>query len=108
MTFICMEMKRCDFFVVAVAHEFVIMTVPGSVYDNSVVSVDTSISAENKLNKTFVSFPKFHQLEYIALNKNAWWRHQMETFSALLAICAGNSPVTSEFRCTKAAAAELG
>ena len=22
----------------------------------------------------------------------AWWRHQMETFSALLAICAGNSP----------------
>ena len=25
------------------------------------------------------------------------WRHQMETFSALLAICAGNSPVTGEF-----------
>ena len=24
----------------------------------------------------------------------AWWRHQMETFSALLAICAGNSPVS--------------
>ena len=23
-----------------------------------------------------------------------WWRHQMETFSALLAVCAGNSPVT--------------
>ena len=23
----------------------------------------------------------------------AWWRHQMETFCALLAICAGNSPV---------------
>ena len=23
-----------------------------------------------------------------------WWRHQMETFSALLAICAGNSPGT--------------
>ena len=28
---------------------------------------------------------------------NTWWRHQMETFSALLAICAWNSPVTSEF-----------
>ena len=27
----------------------------------------------------------------------AWWRHQMETFSAPLAICAGNSPVTGEF-----------
>ena len=28
---------------------------------------------------------------------SAWWRHQMETFSALLAFCAGNSPVTGEF-----------
>ena len=26
-----------------------------------------------------------------------WWRHQMETFSTLLAICAGNSPVRVEF-----------
>ena len=26
-------------------------------------------------------------------NGGAWWRHQMETFSALLTICAGNSPV---------------
>ena len=26
-----------------------------------------------------------------------WWRHQLETFSALLAHCAGNSPVTGEF-----------
>ena len=26
-----------------------------------------------------------------------WWRHQMETFSVLLALCAGNSPVTGEF-----------
>ena len=28
---------------------------------------------------------------------HTWWRHQMETFSALLAICAGNSPVSGEF-----------
>ena len=27
---------------------------------------------------------------------NLWWRHQMERFSALLALCAGNSPVISE------------
>ena len=27
----------------------------------------------------------------------SWWRHQMETFSALLAICAGNSSVPGEF-----------
>ena len=29
--------------------------------------------------------------------KKTWWRHQMETFSALLALCVGNSPVTGEF-----------
>ena len=28
---------------------------------------------------------------------NTWWRHPMDTFSALLAICAGNSPVPGEF-----------
>ena len=28
---------------------------------------------------------------------SAWWRHQMETFSVLLVICAGNSPVPGEF-----------
>ena len=32
---------------------------------------------------------------YIVLS--AWWRHQIETFYALLAICAGNSPVPGEF-----------
>ena len=28
---------------------------------------------------------------------HSWWRHHDEKFSALLAICAGNSPVTGEF-----------
>ena len=28
---------------------------------------------------------------------HTWWRHQMGTFSALLALCAGNSPVNGEF-----------
>ena len=27
----------------------------------------------------------------------AWWRHQMETISASLAVCAGNSLITGEF-----------
>ena len=31
------------------------------------------------------------------LKLNMWWRHQMEKYSALLALCAGNSPVTGEF-----------
>ena len=29
--------------------------------------------------------------------EHSWWRHQMEAFSALLAICARNSPVPGEF-----------
>ena len=35
--------------------------------------------------------------EHSELQCTSWWRHQMETFSALLTICAGNSPVTGEF-----------
>ena len=50
-------------------------------------------------------FKRYHANGYSAFNKpvtrgvwlNTWWRHQMETFSALLAICVGNLPVTSEF-----------
>ena len=37
-----------------------------------------------------------HKIEAYSTN-GSWWRHQMETFSALLAICAGNSPVPGEF-----------
>ena len=46
---------------------------------------------------------RYNQIRYvdvpvIAVNpKWSRWRHQMETFFALLAICAGNSPVTGEF-----------
>ena len=31
----------------------------------------------------------------------AWWRRQMETFSVLLVVCAGSSPVTGEFPAQK-------
>ena len=46
--------------------------------------------------------PKHTQLPHFAVTAftnyiYSWWRHQMETFSALLAICAGNSPGTGEF-----------
>ena len=37
-------------------------------------------------------------LKWLFLNLvRAWWCHQMETFSALLALCAGNSPVPGEY-----------
>ena len=34
---------------------------------------------------------------YVVVVMTIWWRHQMQTFSALLASCAGNSPVPGEF-----------
>ena len=36
-------------------------------------------------------------IHYVTHWLTTWWRHQMETFSALLAICTGNSPVSGEF-----------
>ena len=36
-----------------------------------------------------------------------WWRHQMETFSALLVLCARNSPVTGEFPAQRSSDTEL-
>ena len=38
---------------------------------------------------------------------NRWWRHQMETFPALLVICAGDSPVNRWISRTKASDAKL-
>ena len=32
----------------------------------------------------------------ITFDDRSWWRHQIKTFSALLAICTGNSPVPGE------------
>ena len=33
--------------------------------------------------------------QHMFRTNKTWWRHQMETFSALLVLCAGNSPVNS-------------
>ena len=35
-------------------------------------------------------------MTYTCVCVTTWWRHQMETFSALRAFCAGNSAVTGE------------
>ena len=59
------------------------------------------LHATNVLDQIKFSVPiNWHLVQY-----NLWvlstfsprWRHQMETFSASLAICAGNSPVPGEF-----------
>ena len=43
------------------------------------------------------TFSHLHSVFYIKDNESCinipWWRHQMESFSALLGLCAGNSPV---------------
>ena len=47
---------------------------------------------------TTVRLPKWQWRNYEEYHAIlSWWRHQMETFSALLAICTGNSPVPGEF-----------
>ena len=38
-----------------------------------------------------------HGIHFSVVLNRSWWCHQMETFSTLLAICAGNSLVTGEF-----------
>ena len=39
----------------------------------------------------------YHFWSHFSPFVHTWWRHQMETFSTWLAICAGNSPVNGEF-----------
>ena len=57
---------------------------------------------------------KWVEVKWIELNihvrhqDNTWWRHQMETFFALLALCEGNSPVIGEFPSQRASNAGFG
>ena len=46
---------------------------------------------------SLISPSKIISLRGVVFPRSSWRRHQMETFSVLLAICAGNSPVSSEF-----------
>ena len=80
-----------------------ITVVDGLVHDRC------QVISNHTAGKAPVKFPSdssilTHNLSYfceilsdIETVKTSWWRHQMETFSALLALCAGNSPVTVEF-----------
>ena len=43
------------------------------------------------------SIPGASEGKMLGVFSSSWWRHQMETFSSLLTLCAGNSPVTGEF-----------
>ena len=52
---------------------------------------------EKKNPVSVVIWASVHRSSQVSGLLLSWWRHQVETFSALLAICAGNSPVTGEF-----------
>ena len=54
----------------------------------------------DSINYLWIIGPESHSLLKSVLSawrSSSWWCYQMETFSALLALCAGNSPVTGEF-----------
>ena len=48
-------------------------------------------------NMSSAILPQFYSSRGWVKGNSSWWRHQMVTFSALLALCAGNSPVAGEF-----------
>ena len=64
--------------------------------------VNNFLLIENK--HYFSQYNRFHHrcqmvriTPYEVQIPQSWWRHRMETFSALMAVCEGNSPVTGEF-----------
>ena len=52
------------------------------------------------------AFGEYHTPHGFLYRIYKWQRHQMKRFSALLARCEGNSPVTGEFRAQRASNAE--
>ena len=72
---------------------------------NGYITEDNYNLSENQSTLLIEAFPIVLRLAWTKLKPSCWmlwvsltwWRHQMETFSASLAICAGNSPVPGEF-----------
>ena len=68
-------------------------------------STGNRLPLQRTSNAESVPMPRLHYQKHDSMRKtchrkcvwHSWWRHQMETFSALLALCADNSPVTVEF-----------
>ena len=78
---------------------------PYSFYD-SLISIVTRVKASNFVVSTVtadghvqdIGHVQRQQWSYVTwLGCKLWWRHRMETFSALLAPCEDNTPVTGEF-----------
>ena len=57
-----------------------------------------SFSYKLHLTRWWICQPNKNQKRIqVIITTSTWWRHQLETVSALLALCAENSPVTGEF-----------
>ena len=63
----------------------------------SLVHLLFNIDSRRNPSNNFPYVPQLHVANDVFVSSLKWWRHQMETFSELLAICAENSPVPGEF-----------
>ena len=80
---------------------------PTGVFHTSTESVDSLVSKSMHVfvwHSPVFDIPPFYPIVWFShwmrrsgVGGLTWWRHQMKTFSALLAFYAGNSPVTGEF-----------
>ena len=61
---------------------------------STIYEILTNVDELLNIFRDVVNARNIYKLEDISIT---WWRHQMEAFSALLAICVGNSPVPDEF-----------
>ena len=81
------------------------ISVPSSVWNLRHFKSQPHLPGDNELIRTTSSYrvvPEYHTVFF-----KPWWRHQMETFSVLLAFCVGNSPVYRWIPRTKVSDAEL-
>ena len=82
------------------------MCVPTDVWDSLLTRYFYKCSAGLDVSENLTCWWTVCHMIRLQYSSITWWRHQMETFSALLAICAGNSPVTGEFPAQRPATSE--
>ena len=64
---------------------------------NNLLTITTKETSNSDKGWVMRKVLQYHDVIMERRKSVPWWRHQMETFSALLALCAGNSSVTGEF-----------
>ena len=64
---------------------------------SNIISTQILIFSLKKSTSECIVFDVIFILLSEEVASKTWWRHQMETLSAFLALCEGNSPVTGGF-----------